>query len=104
MKLEDILQLGAMGFTKDDIMKLVSGEGGETAETKTAEPEAKAPETKEAETQEKEEKAPENKELEALKSELEEMKRAMQKQAIQDSTQPEKKTVDDMLTDLLKGL
>lgn len=102
MKLEDILQLGSMGFTKEDIMKLVSGEGGETAGT-TAEPEAKAPEAKEPETQEKE-KAPENKELEALKAELEEMKRAMQKQAIQNSTQPEKKTVDDMLTDLLKGL
>lgn len=99
MKLEDILQLGAMGFTKEDIMKMVSTEGGETAGT-TAEPEAKAPETKAPETQEKEE----NKEFEALKNELEEMKKLMQKQAIQDSTQPEKKTVDDMLTDLLKGL
>lgn len=103
MKLEDILKLGAMGFTKEDIIKLASDEGGETAGT-TAEPEAKEPETKAPETQEKEEKAPENKELEALKAELEEMKRAMQKQAIQNSTQPEKKTVDDMLTDLLKGL
>lgn len=102
MKLEDILQLGAMGFTKDDIMKLASSEGGETA-VLPAEPEAKEPETKAPEAQEKE-KAPENKELEALKAELEEMKRSMQKQAIQNSTQPEKKTVDDMLTDLLKGL
>lgn len=103
MKLEDILKLGAMGFTKEDIMKLASGEGGETAVTKTADPEAKAPEAQTPETQEKE-KAPENKEYEALKNELEEMKKLMQKQAIQNSTQPEKKTVDDMLTDLLKGL
>lgn len=100
MKLEDILQLGAMGFTKEDIMKMVSTEGGETAGT-TAEPEA---ETKAPETQEKEEKEPENKEYEALKTELAEMKKLMQKQAIQESEQPKKKTVDDMLTDLLKGL
>lgn len=97
MKLEDVLQLGAMGFTKDEIMKLVSSEGGETAGTKPAEPEAKAPETQEKE-------APENKEFEGLKNELEEIKKLMQKQAIQESEQPETKTVDDMLTDLLKGL
>ena len=97
MKLEDILQLGAMGFTKEEIMKLVNSEGGETAEKKTADPDKKE-ETKEALEKE------ENKDFEALKTELEEMKKLIQKQAIQDSTQPEPKTVDDMLTDLLKGL
>ena len=99
MKLEDVLQLGAMGFTKDEIMKLVNSEGGETAGT-TAEPEAKAPEAKAPETQETEE----SKDFKALKTELEEMKKLIQKQAIQDSTQPDPKTVDDILTDLLKGL
>lgn len=100
MKLEEVLQLGAMGFTKDEIMKLVSSEGGEKAETKTAEP-AKTEEKQE--TEQKEEKE-ENKDFEVLKTEIEEMKKLIQKQAIQDSTQPEPKTVDDMLTDLLKGL
>lgn len=103
MKLEDVLQLGAMGFTKDDIMKLVNSEGGETVGTKPTEPDKTEPEKKE-EPDKKEEKTPENKEYEALKAEMEEMKKLIQKQAIQDSTQPEAKTVDDMLSDLLKGL
>lgn len=101
MKLEDVLQLGAMGFTKEEIMKLVNSDGGETAGT-PATPDKTEPEKKEEtkETPEKEE----NKDFESLKTELEEMKKLIQKQAIQDSTQPEPKTVDDMLTDLLKGL
>lgn len=103
MKLEDVLQLGAMGFTKDEIMKLVNSEGGEKVGTKPTEPDKTEPEKKE-EPDKKEEKTPENKEYEALKAEMEEMKKLIQKQAIQDSTQPEAKTVDDMLTDLLKGL
>ena len=104
MKLEDVLQLGAMGFTKDEIMKLVSSEGGETVGAKPTEPDKTEPEKKEETPDKKEEKTPENKEYEALKAEMEEMKKLMQKQAIQDSTQPEAKTVDDMLSDLLKGL
>ena len=81
MTLQELLKLGEMGFTKDEIMAL----------SKAEEPKPEEPK-------------PEDNGYNALKSELDELKKLMQKQAIENSVQPERKTVDDMLTDLLKGL
>lgn len=106
MKLEDVLQLGAMGFTKEEIMKLVNSDGGETAGTKPATPDKTEPEKKE-ETKEKpedkKEETPESKEIKEMKAQMESLKKMLQTQAIQNSEQPKEKTVDDLLGILIKG-
>lgn len=103
MKVEEILELGKMGFTKDEILKLI---GGEKAETKTAEPtktEEKKEEKPEPEKKEEKEETPESKEITELKTQMENLKKMLQTKAIQESEQPKSKTVDDLLGELIKG-
>lgn len=102
MKIEEILELGKMGFTKDEILKLM---GGEKAGTKTAEPD-KAEEKKEKpepEKEEEKEETPESKEIKEMKAQMESLKKMLQTKAIQESEQPKNKTVDDLLGELIKG-
>lgn len=106
MEIEKILELGKMGFTKDEILKMI---GGEKAGTETATPtteEKEKPETKETpekeKTEEKEE-TPESKEVKELKAQMESLKKMLQTQAIQNSEQPKGETVDDLLGILIKG-
>lgn len=104
MEIEKILELGKMGFTKDEILKLIGGEKA-GAETATPTPEKEKPETKEPPEKEKpeEKETPESKEVKELKAQMESLKKMLQTQAIQNSEQPKGETVDDLLGILIKG-
>lgn len=104
MEIEKILELGKMGFTKDEILKLIGGEKAETKET--VEPDKEKPkETKETQEKEKpeEKETPESKEMKEMRAQLEGLKKMLQTQAIQNSEQPKGQTVDDLLGVLIKG-
>lgn len=105
MEIEKILELGKMGFTKDEILKMLWGEKA-GAETATPTPKEK-PETKETpeekEKPEEKEETPESKELKEMRAQLEGLKKMLQTKAIQESEQPKEQSVDDLLGILIKG-
>lgn len=105
MEIEKILELGKMGFTKDEILKML---GGEKAEEKPAEPDKKeetkeTKETPEKEKPEEKEETPESKEMKEMRTQLESLKKMLQTKAIQESEQPKGQTIDDLLGVLIKG-
>lgn len=104
MEIEKILELGKMGFTKDEILKMI---GGEKAEEKPADPGKEKPEetkeTPEKEKPEEKEETPESKEMKEMRTQLESLKKMLQTKAIQESEQPKGQTIDDLLGVLIKG-
>lgn len=88
MKLEDIIKLIDAGYTKEDIQAM-------NAPEPEAEPEA-APEAEPA--------APaESAELQAIRQDLADLKKGLYALNVMNSSQPEKKTADDVLKAALGG-
>ena len=101
MTIEEILKLGAMGYTKDDI------EAMDQTEPEKAEPEKKEPEKKEPEKEEPEKKEPaEDPTKDLLKfmaGEFEKLQKSIQDANILGSNieQHKEKTAEDVLAELI---
>ena len=88
MKLEDIIKLIDAGYTKADIEAMNAPEETPAEETPAAEPEA--------------EKAPAV-DLSGIQKDIADLKKGLYALNIMNSTQPEKKTADDVLMAALGG-
>ena len=111
MTVEEILKLGAMGYTKDDIEAMDKTEP-EKAEPEKAEPEKKEPEKKEPEKKEPEKKEPKKAEpaedptkdlLKFMAGEFEKLQKSIQDANIlgSDIEQHKEKTAEDVLAELI---
>ena len=100
MTLEEILKLGAMGYTKEDIEAMSSDNKGEP-EKKEPEPEKKEPEPEKKE----QEPAPDPTKdlLQFMAGEFEKLNRSIQSVNILGSNinQPKEKTAEDVLAELI---
>ena len=100
MTIEEILKLGAMGYTKDDIEAMSSDNKGEP-EKKEPEPEKKEPEPEKKE----QEPAPDPTKdlLQFMAGEFEKLNRSIQSVNILGSNinQPKEKTAEDVLAELI---
>lgn len=100
MTIEEILKLGAMGYTKDDIEAMSSDNKGEP-EKKEPEPEKKEPEPEKKE----QEPAPDPTKdlLQFMAGEFEKLNRSIQSANILGSNinQPKEKTAEDVLAELI---
>lgn len=97
MTIEEILKLGAMGFTKEDIEKMDAPQEPE----KDPEPEQAAPEPEKKEEPAKAE--PEQDILKFIAGEFEKLNKSIQLANINNSNidQPNAKTAEDVLAELL---
>lgn len=89
MTLEQIVKLLDAGYTKEDIQKL---QEPETEPTPEPDPEPAAEPTPE-----------QNEPMAAMLKELQELKKAVYGINIMKSEQPERKSVDDILSEAMKG-
>ena len=100
MTIEEILKLGAMGYTKDDIEAMSTDNKGEP-EKKEPEPEKKEPEPEKKE----QEPAPDPTKdlLQFMAGEFEKLNRSIQSANILGSNinQPKEKTAEDVLAELI---
>ena len=100
MTIEEILKLGAMGYTKEDIEAMSSDNKGEP-EKKEPEPEKKEPEPEKKE----QEPAPDPTKdlLQFMAGEFEKLNRSIQSVNILGSNinQPKEKTAEDVLAELI---
>lgn len=99
MTVEEILKLGAMGFTKEDIEKMETGT--EPEPEKAPEPEQAEPEPEKKEEPAKAE--PEQDILKFIAGEFEKLNKSIQLANINGSNidQPKVKTAEDVLAELL---
>ncbi|MBQ1295270.1 MAG: hypothetical protein IIY21_14605 [Clostridiales bacterium] len=103
MTIEEILKLGAMGYTKDDIEAMSSDNKGEP-EKKEPEPEKKEPEPEKKEPEQEPQKADPTKDLlQFMAGEFEKLNRSIQSVNILGSNinQPKEKTAEDVLAELI---
>lgn len=111
MTIEEILKLGAMGYTKDDIEAMSSDNKGEP-EKKEPEPEKKEPEPEKAQEPEQVKSEPEQEPqkadptkdlLQFMAGEFEKLNRSIQSANILGSNinQPKEKTAEDVLAELI---
>lgn len=101
MTVEEILKLGAMGYTKDDIEAMVKTES-ENKEPENKEPENKEPEKKEPEKAEPAE-DPTKDLLKFMAGEFEKLQKSIQDANIlgSDIEQHKEKTAEDVLAELI---
>lgn len=101
MTVEEILKLGAMGYTKDDIEAMVKTES-ENKEPENKEPENKEPEKKEPEKAEPAE-DPTKDLLKFMAGEFEKLQKSIQDANILGSNieQHKEKTAEDVLAELI---
>ena len=99
MTIDEILKLGAMGYTKEDI-EAMNAESAEPEPEKTREPE----QTKQEPVQEPEQKTDPTKDLlQFMAGEFEKLNRSIQSANILGSNinQPKEKTAEDVLAELI---
>lgn len=103
MTIEEILKLGEMGYTKDEIEAMGAEKTAEPERAKEPEPErAKEPEPERAKEPEPE-KAPDQDILKFIAGEFEKLNKSIQLANINNSNinQPKEKTAEEVLADLI---
>lgn len=100
MKIDDIITLSKAGFTKDEIMQLVTGQASENEE-KTKEDDKKNDEPTEKPQVQEPEPVKEDSRIDKVISKLEELTSGMEKLAIKTSEMPKRETTEEALASII---
>ena len=101
MKIDDIITLSKAGFTKDEIMQLVTGQASESEEKATEddkkndEPKIEKPQVQEPEP------VKDDSRIDKVISKLEELTSGMEKLAIKTSEMPKRETTEEALASII---
>ena len=100
MKIDDIITLSKAGFTKDEIMQLVTGQASENEE-KVIEDDKKNDEPTEKPHVQEPEPVKEDHRIDEVISKLEKLTSGMEKLAIKTSEMPKRETTEEALASII---
>ena len=106
MKLENVIKLIDVGYTKEEIEAMENQQQPESKQPESKQPESKQPESKQPESK------PDDNDISKILSdivkkqteEFKEILKSIQKANVDDAEQPEQKTVEEVVTSFLGGL
>lgn len=100
MKIDDIITLTKAGFTKDEIMQLVTGQASENEETKTEDKKNDEPIIEKPHVQEPDPDKEDHR-IDEVISKLEKLTSGMENLALKNTTMPERETAEDALARII---